>query len=254
MDEDDEADEGERETTEEKDATMEGETTEAYAEVARKAMDAIRGRWAQTRDGGLGLTGNTYWRPLPAVIGTMAYYGDESCGLDPFVAKNPNPVRWGEYISSDDDDSSDVSDDSSDTLESDISSEFISSTSSEGDYSDVDEHLADIDDFERAARGGNAAMEDAEEGGDLFSSAGLSSMLKSAKKAAPSYALSYDDVFGGDIRRASSEDLFSAEVPRSDGSLFESAESTETKKATPATKAPEPRKEPKKPKGLAIAE
>ena len=250
VDEDDEAEEGERETTEEKDATMEGETTEAYAEVARKAMDAIRGRWAQTRDGGLGLTGNTYWRPLPAVIGTMAYYGDESCGLDPFVAKNPNPVRWGEYISSDDDDSSDVSDDSSDTLESDISSEFISSTSSEGDYSDVDEHLADIDDFERAARGGNAAMEDAEEGGDLFSSAGLSSMLKSAKKAAPSYALSYDDVFGGDIRRASSEDLFSAEVPRSDGSLFESAESTETKKATPATKAPEPRKEPKKPKGL----
>lgn len=243
--------ENETETTEETKKKTDGETTEAYAEVARKAMDAIRGRWAQTRDGGLALTGNKYWRPLPAVIGTMAYYSDESCGLDPFVAKNPNPARWGEYISSDDDDSSEVSDDSSDTLESDISSEFISSTSSEGDYSDMDEHLADIDNFERSARGGNAASEDAEEGGDLFSGAGLSLSRKSTKKDAPSYALSYDDVFGGDIRRTASGDLFSAEAPRSNGGLFESAESKESKKASPATKAaPEPPKEPKKPKGL----
>ena len=70
--------------------------TEAYAEAARRAMEAIRGRWAETRDGGLALTGNEHWRPLPAVIGTTAYYHDESCGLDPKVAKKSESGAVGE--------------------------------------------------------------------------------------------------------------------------------------------------------------
>jgi hypothetical protein len=168
-----------------------------YTRVAQKALDAIRGRWAETRDGGLALTGNKYWRPLPTVIGTTAYYHDESCGLDPFVATNPNPERWGPYISSDDDDSSEVSDDSSDTLESEISSEFISSTSSEGEYSDMEDNLADIENYGVDSGG----LEEGDGGGaDLFSS--VASIAKSARKAAPNYALSYDDVFGEDVRSA----------------------------------------------------
>ncbi|OUS45338.1 hypothetical protein BE221DRAFT_76866 [Ostreococcus tauri] len=183
------------------------------ADVARVALEATRGRWAETRDGGLALTGNKYWRPLPAVIGTTAYYRDESCGLDPFEAKNPNPARWGTYISSDDEDSSEVSDDSSDTLESDISSEFVSSTSSDGEYSDMDEHLADVENYPDAVGalgGGDAGAVDS--GRDLFSSVGFSSLTKSAKKAVPSYALSLDDVFGDDVR--------------SSGGLFEGVAST----------------------------
>lgn len=212
------------------------------ADVARVALEATRGRWAETRDGGLALTGNKYWRPLPAVIGTTAYYRDESCGLDPFEAKNPNPARWGTYISSDDEDSSEVSDDSSDTLESDISSEFVSSTSSDGEYSDMDEHLADVENYPDAVGalgGGDAGAVDS--GRDLFSSVGFSSLTKSAKKAVPSYALSLDDVFGDDVR--------------SSGGLFEGVASTSADAALspiPST-IPTTTKKPveaKKPKGL----
>ena len=55
-------------------------------------------------DGGLGLTGNTYWRPLPAVIGTMAYYGDE-LWVRSVRGEESESGSVGEYISSDDDDS-----------------------------------------------------------------------------------------------------------------------------------------------------
>jgi hypothetical protein len=44
---------------------------------------------------------------------------------------------------------------------------------------------------------------------DLFSNLRSSSLVKSAQKAAPSYALSYDDVFGDDVRSSPTGDLFS---------------------------------------------
>jgi len=184
-----------------------------YVGIAKKAMEAIRGRWAETRDGGLALTGNKYWRPLPAIIGTTAYYHDESCGLDPYLASNPNPERWGPYISSDDDDSSEVSDDSSDSLESDISSDPVSSTSSEGEYSDMEDNLADLDNFNDG--GFDDDRYDGEGGGrgggrDLFASVtnAATTFVKSAKTSTPSYALSFDDVFGDDIRASPSGGLF----------------------------------------------
>ena len=192
------------------------------ARTARMALDAVRGRWAETRDGGLALTGNKYWRPLPVVIGTSAYYRDESCGLDPYEAKNPNPARWGVYISSDDEDSSEVSDDSSDTFESDISSDFVSSTSSEGEYSDMDDHLADVENYPGILDAHGDEHTDAAGGGDLFSSVGLSSAVNVAKKAAPSYALSFDDVFGHDIR-SSAGGLFDSSTASSKGGIFDVA-------------------------------
>ena len=227
-----------------------GETPEAYAEAARRAMEAIRGRWAETRDGGLALTGNEHWRPLPAVIGTTAYYHDESCGLDPKVAKNPNPARWGTYISSDDEDSSEVSEDSSDEFESDISSEFVSSTSSEGEYSDMEDNLADVENNFGDVDGSYAL---AGAGGDgLFSSVGLSSATTAAKKAAPSYALSFDDVFGDDVRK-SKGGLFD-DVEGDDGGLFGGASGKAPLASAPAPLASAPAKPPaaapKKPKGL----
>lgn len=182
-----------------------------YVATARQALDAIRGRWAETRDGGLALTGNKYWRPLPSVIGTTAYYHDDSCGLDPYVASNPNPERWGPYLSSDDDDSSEVSADSSDSLESDISSDSVSSTSSDGEYSDMEDNLADLDNYDD--NDGIGLNDDGYEGddgrgggGDLFAAVTRASptLSKSARKSAPSYALSYDDIFGDDVRRAPS--------------------------------------------------
>ena len=227
--------------------TEDGETHEGYAEAARRAMEAIRGRWAETRDGGLALTGNKHWRPLPAVIGTTAYYHDESCGLDPKVAKNPNPARWGTYISSDDEDSSEVSEDSSDDFESDISSEFVSSTSSEGEYSDMEDNLADIEN-NFGDVDGSYAMGDGG-GGGLFSSVGLSS---AAKKAAPSYALSFDDVFGDDVRK-SKGGLFDDVDGDDGGGLFGGAGGKAPLAfAEPAASAPAkpPVAAPKKPKGL----
>jgi len=225
------------------------------ARTARMALDAVRGRWAETRDGGLALTGNKYWRPLPVVIGTSAYYRDESCGLDPFEAKNPNPARWGVYISSDDEDSSEVSDDSSDTFESDISSDFVSSTSSEGEYSDMDDHLADVENYPTIldARGDENA--DALGGGDLFSSVGLSSAVNAAKKAAPSYALSFDDVFGDGIR-SSTSGLFDSVAASSKGGIFDvtgttSAVVSPSPGATPSGGSIPPKPAAaKKPKGL----
>lgn len=241
-------------TSEESDPVEKDEYSD-YTRVAQKALDAIRGRWAETRDGGLALTGNKYWRPLPTVIGTTAYYHDESCGLDPFVATNPNPERWGPYISSDDDDSSEVSDDSSDTLESEISSEFISSTSSEGEYSDMEDNLADIENYGVDSGG---LDEGGGGGADLFSS--VASIAKSARKAAPNYALSYDDVFGEDVRSAgglfdevkgaTTSDLFSGLTHGNTSSdPAESAGAPATRKDA-VSSTPPSKPEIKKPKGL----
>ena len=209
---------------------------------------AIRGRWAETRDGGLALTGNKHWRPLPAVIGTTAYYHDESCGLDPKVAKKSESGAVGERnISSDDEDSSEVSEDSSDDFESDISSEFVSSTSSEGEYSDMEDNLADIEN-NFGDVDGSYAMGDGG-GGGLFSSVGLSS---AAKKAAPSYALSFDDVFGDDVRK-SKGGLFDDVDGDDGGGLFGGAGGKAPLAfAEPAASAPAkpPVAAPKKPKGL----
>lgn len=251
---DDAEDQAKPGTSEESDPVEKDEYSD-YTRVAQKALDAIRGRWAETRDGGLALTGNKYWRPLPTVIGTTAYYHDESCGLDPFVATNPNPERWGPYISSDDDDSSEVSDDSSDTLESEISSEFISSTSSEGEYSDMEDNLADIENYGVDSGG----LDEGDGGGaDLFSS--VASIAKSARKAAPNYALSYDDVFGEDVRSAgglfdevkgaTTSDLFSGLTHGNTSSgPAESAGAPATRKDA-VSSTPPSKPEIKKPKGL----
>ena len=244
---------------------VQGEGAKAnYIATARQAVDAIRGRWAETRDGGLALTGNKYWRPLPSVIGTTAYYHDESCGLDPYLASNPNPERWGPYISSDDDDSSEVSDDSSDSLESDISSESVSSTSSEGEYSDMEDNLADLDNYND---GGGVGLDDdgydgdngRGGGGDLFAAVtkATTTLSKSARKSAPSYALSYDDIFGDDVRGApSTSGLFDDDIRRpssSGGDLFSGVSGEQN--AAPVMSAPsvapaKPAAVVNKPKGL----
>jgi hypothetical protein len=142
-----------------------------------------------------------------------------------------------------------VSEDSSDELESDISSEFVSSTSSEGEYSDMEDNLADIEnDFNDVD--GVKAMDD--DGGDLFSSVALSSAMKAAKKAAPSYALSFDDVFGDDVRK-SKGGLFDDVDGDEGGDLFAGANAKASSiSVDPASSAPvkPPAMAPKTPKGL----
>lgn len=127
----------------------------------------------------------------------MVYYYDESCGLDLKVVKNLNLVWWGMYILSDDEDSSEVSEDSSDEFESDISSEFVSLMLSEGEYLDMEDNLVDVENNFGDVDGLYVLVG---VGGDgLFLSVGLSSATIVAKKAVLFYVLFFDDVFGDDV-------------------------------------------------------
>ena len=62
------------------------------------------------------MTGNVFWKPLPHVVGTASFYQDSTLGLANAV--NPNPERFGPYISSTDEDESEDWSDEDTTSES----------------------------------------------------------------------------------------------------------------------------------------
>jgi hypothetical protein len=113
-------------------------------------MEAIRlteKRWlGKNALGDLKLTGNVFWKPLPHVVGTAQFYQDSTLGLSSLV--NPNPQRYGPYISStDDDDDGDDDDNDASGLcgEEETTSDESSVTTIESeseDDSDEDVHVA----------------------------------------------------------------------------------------------------------------
>ena len=74
-------------------------------ELLARAIEKTEKRWlGNNHRGDVKLTGNVFWRPLPHVVGTASFYQDSTLGLANAV--NPNPERFGPYISSTDDDDS----------------------------------------------------------------------------------------------------------------------------------------------------
>ena len=108
-------------------------------EHLERAIRKTEKRWlGNNHRGDLKLTGNVFWKPLPHVVGTASFYQDSTLGLANAV--NPNPERFGPYISSTDEDESEDWSDEDTTSESSTSNHlWFSSEEEESEEGDGEE-------------------------------------------------------------------------------------------------------------------